>query len=991
MTPLPPPDEAPGNPQVPAATLPLTSPFNKSINTKCSKRNYRTKKKTVTDSDSDDDNPDLGTHSVTNSSNSSSSSSKLPYVESQNAQTLGEVYPGLARLSFLDQSKQDMIIIDPMEQQDTGTLQKVRRTRQPEEVPQPFLGTASASASAPAPHLQTPSVTSSSTGSTASLVEIRDTGSASKGRGLFSVAKETLKPGTLVFKELGYGQVVHDSSLPYVCSACFKDTREEQGEDGQGIFSSSSPSASTSGSSSGSGNGSQQRKLVRCAGCKVVWYCNKTCQVKDWKLHHHLECPGIQKSMANVATKDVWTKHTMDTTAVRAICRLVRRRERVARSAKYMAEHHKMDMAQKNANEVYFSGLNQKEEEWLDQHGAEWVEKYLNTYEHDHTVSSSSSALAKGALEESSQLTKIMAVVMSCVVSPTENRQSFLKGSSSSTSSSSSASASSTSSSDEISSGSSGLDLIRKLNAYGFSMTNLETTTVVGLGLYIQSMAFMNHSCVPNCVYIFKGPRVECRVIRDIQPGEEMTISYIDQIGTTKERQRQLKEQYNFNCECPLCQYFPANPLKQAQEEPLRDIIDATHLPKAVMDPKQGFVCSNTTCTSPVILVTEAQLLIYNKVQRQCSACHHTTELDQELVQANQQEADQLLAGFVREMNKHSSGSPKRKNPRNFELPKAVVPILGETSSSPGSREALLSTMGGLNSVKEPSSQALQYFGDAYRALTGNSPQLDIMGSKELKKEGSARITKKNQPDADADEVTDEIVAVRRNILHHAVRLLEQTGFDEAVSQKNWQFALQRSIELEVILRAIYLDHHPLKSIQSYYTCKIANLLANLLLEESTIEIEDEEDSEGEKREDGAVNSDDERDLGALRAAMKVGQGSMQEQLVQRQKNQGLNDDGDDKNNNKKKKKKGEDEEDVDDEEDGSEKTRKRTRVQEAVSRELLQYLKGLVPKIEDAEILQGIRICWGKDGKLVSGYRHQVDSLKQALHYAELPFVKDQ
>lgn len=208
--------------------------------------------------------------------------------------------------------------------------------------------------------------------------------------------------------------------------------------------------------------------------------------------------------MANAATKDVWTKHTLDSTPVRAICRLVRRRERVRASAKYKTEHGKVDPQQKQVNEVYVSGLDQREEEWLDSHGADWIEQYLNTYEHASEITSSSSA--KSVLDESSQLAKTMAVVMSCVVSPKENRQSFLKGSGA----------------DEIPSGSSGFDLIRKLNAYGFSMTNLETTTVVGLGLYIQSMAFMNHSCVPNCVYIFKGPKVECRVIRDIQPGEEV-------------------------------------------------------------------------------------------------------------------------------------------------------------------------------------------------------------------------------------------------------------------------------------------------------------------------------------------------------------------------------------------------------------------------------------------------------------------------------------
>ncbi|KAG0040238.1 SET and MYND domain-containing protein 3 [Podila clonocystis] len=895
------------------------------------KRNYRTKARDM-DSDSDTA-PEPTSQNLSNDTSTATTNSlkksSLPYVESQNAQNLGEVYPGLARLSFLDQAEQE---ID--EQQQHEILQKIPRAQSPTQrshdplaqdggstldAPDSVsLAPPAPASSAPVPTLTPPSVLFA--GSPTSLVEIRDTGSSSKGRGLFSAAKETLKPGTLLFKELGYCQVVNDASLSQVCSACFKDTREEQGEDDK--------AASAGLPHSG------QRKLVRCAGCKVTWYCNKACQIKDWKLHHQLECHGIQKSLANTATKDVWTKHTMDTTSVRTICRLVRRRERVRASAKYKAEHGKVDPQQKQVNEVYVSGLDQREEEWLDNHGADWIEQYLNTYEHERSETSSSSS-AKGVLDESSQLTKVMAVVMSCVVSPKENRQSFLKGSKV----------------DETSSGASGFDLIRKLSAYGFSMTNLETTAVVGLGLYIQSMAFMNHSCIPNCVYIFRGPKVECRVIRDIQPGEEVTISYIDQIGTTKERQRQLKEQYHFVCECPLCHYHPANPLIPVKDDTLKEMSDVP-LPKPAMDPKQGFVCSNSACGSRTTLATEAQLSIYHKIQAQCTECTHTSELDQELVQENQEDADRLVAGFVREMNKGSSTG--KRNARNFELTKATSP----EAHDQGAEKPVI---GGMKTVQEPSAQALRYFKEAYETLTGLTPRLD---------------SRMNGDSLSLSCNTGEDRPVRRSVLHHAVRQLEQTGFDEAVSQKSWVFALQRSIELENILKQVYIGHHPLKSIQSYYTCKIANLLANLLLEESTVEIEesdqDKDDNDDDDINDGPANSDDERDLKALRAAMGVGSGSMQEQLMRKKRRETMS--AEDKELNKSK----------------LDAKKSKKRVQEQSSSELLQYLKTLVPKIEDPQILQEFRVCWGKDGKLASRYRYQVDSLKTALHYAEQPFVQE-
>lgn len=30
--------------------------------------------------------------------------------------------------------------------------------------------------------------------------------------------------------------------------------------------------------------------LQRCAGCKIVWYCNSECQKNDWKSAHSIEC-----------------------------------------------------------------------------------------------------------------------------------------------------------------------------------------------------------------------------------------------------------------------------------------------------------------------------------------------------------------------------------------------------------------------------------------------------------------------------------------------------------------------------------------------------------------------------------------------------------------------------------------------------------------------------------------------------------------------------
>ncbi|EMP37488.1 SET and MYND domain-containing protein 3 [Chelonia mydas] len=68
------------------------------------------------------------------------------------------------------------------------------------------------------------------------------------------------------------------------------------------------------------------------------------------------------------------------------------------------------------------------------------------------------------------------------------------------------------------------------------------------------SMSLLNHSCDPNCVIVFEGRQLLLRSIREIQIGEELTISYIESLMPSSERQKHLKRQYCFECNCLLCQ-----------------------------------------------------------------------------------------------------------------------------------------------------------------------------------------------------------------------------------------------------------------------------------------------------------------------------------------------------------------------------------------------------------------------------------------------------
>ncbi|KAJ8393055.1 hypothetical protein AAFF_G00069590 [Aldrovandia affinis] len=74
----------------------------------------------------------------------------------------------------------------------------------------------------------------------------------------------------------------------------------------------------------------------------------------------------------------------------------------------------------------------------------------------------------------------------------------------------------------------------------------------VGVGIY-PSVSLLNHACRPNCVMVFEGRTLLLRAVRDIQPLEELTISYTDMMRPSKERRKRLQEQYYFLCQCEYC------------------------------------------------------------------------------------------------------------------------------------------------------------------------------------------------------------------------------------------------------------------------------------------------------------------------------------------------------------------------------------------------------------------------------------------------------
>mmetsp|Transcript_92013 Transcript_92013/g.187300 ORF Transcript_92013/g.187300 Transcript_92013/m.187300 type:complete len:358 (+) Transcript_92013:1-1074(+) len=99
--------------------------------------------------------------------------------------------------------------------------------------------------------------------------------------------------------------------------------------------------------------------------------------------------------------------------------------------------------------------------------------------------------------------------------------------------------------------------MVHRIKVNGFSIFYEEDFEVCGLGLY-GIPSFMNHSCRANALQAFsfrRGslPSLYVTAFRDIQPSQEICISYTDSSRPSHMRRQQLEEDYYFSCTCEAC------------------------------------------------------------------------------------------------------------------------------------------------------------------------------------------------------------------------------------------------------------------------------------------------------------------------------------------------------------------------------------------------------------------------------------------------------
>jgi hypothetical protein len=80
-----------------------------------------------------------------------------------------------------------------------------------------------------------------------------------------------------------------------------------------------------------------------------------------------------------------------------------------------------------------------------------------------------------------------------------------------------------------------------------------------------------NHDCRPNAVFRIGEDMVHrTTVIRDVAPGEELTISYLDPMGQRASRRKRAKAAWGFECTCSQCS--ASEEAAEASDARLREI-----------------------------------------------------------------------------------------------------------------------------------------------------------------------------------------------------------------------------------------------------------------------------------------------------------------------------------------------------------------------------------------------------------------------------------
>ena len=118
------------------------------------------------------------------------------------------------------------------------------------------------------------------------------------------------------------------------------------------------------------------------------------------------------------------------------------------------------------------------------------------------------------------------------------------------------------------------------VNSYGYRD---DSNADIAIAVLANMGAVVNHSCCPSAVFNAHGPTMQIRALRNLEQGEEISISYIDLFQSRSARVSELQATKFFTCKCKRC------------TSSLRSSVDRK---------LNSFLCSDPDCTGIYIPVS---------------------------------------------------------------------------------------------------------------------------------------------------------------------------------------------------------------------------------------------------------------------------------------------------------------------------------------------------------------------------------------------------
>ncbi|KAI8613374.1 hypothetical protein BC830DRAFT_1170314 [Chytriomyces sp. MP71] len=156
----------------------------------------------------------------------------------------------------------------------------------------------------------------------------------------------------------------------------------------------------------------------------------------------------------------------------------------------------------------------------------------------------------------------------------------------------------------------------------------------------LVTLSNANHSCLPNCrvdeIEPFPNPVYQLSALRDIEPGEEISISYIDMeanVELGEDRQRYLEEHFLFYCTCERCHVLqPRIGLLADTKDPVYGPTHEDYICTAFSWPDSG--STHVSCANGLV----------GRLTGHCASCNRTAS--QKLLDNVTRKADRFLTNL---------------------------------------------------------------------------------------------------------------------------------------------------------------------------------------------------------------------------------------------------------------------------------------------------------------------------------------------------------